>query len=79
MTDIRIAYMNYDNFLQRETCHVVIPMDESLESIGLDAVIQRSVPEGKDYIITSESDLPQSREHRDRWVIADGKVVVSEE
>lgn len=76
MTDIRIAYMNYDSFLKKETCHIVVPMDDAIAEYGLEAVIERSVPAGKDYIVTSKDELPQSRETRDKWVISNGRVIV---
>lgn len=46
---------------------VIIPTPEALESMSIEDIAAKDVPQGVEYKIIDISELPQSREFRNAW------------
>ena len=60
----RIIYKNKDN-----TVAVLIPAQEVLDIVGLQAIAEKDVPHNLPYWIVNTSDIPTDRTFRDAWEI----------
>ena len=60
----RIIYKNPDNSVA-----VLIPSQEVLDTVGLQAIADKDVPQGLPYWLASESDIPSDRTARNAWEI----------
>lgn len=47
---------------------IVVPTQEGLDKLGLEAIAKKDVPQGKDYEVIDSITLPQDREFRNAWV-----------
>lgn len=50
---------------------IVVPTEEAISILGIDAIAKKDVPFGKRYKIIDRSLIPQSREERNAWIITD--------
>lgn len=48
---------------------IVIPTEEAISILGIDAIAKKDVPFGKRYKIIDRDLIPQSREERDAWIL----------
>lgn len=64
MSTQRIIYKNDNGGVS-----VIIPTDEAIELIGLDAIAKKDVPTGKPYKIVDSTYFPPDRAQRNSWVI----------
>lgn len=60
----RIIYKNKDNSVA-----VLIPSQEVLDTVGLQAIAEKDVPHNLPYWIVSDTDIPTDRTFREAWVI----------
>ena len=60
----RIIYKNKDN-----TVAVLIPAQEVLDAVGLQAIAEKDVPYNLPYWIVPTSDIPTDRTFRSAWEI----------
>lgn len=58
----RIIYPNLEGGL-----YVVVPAPEALESMTIEEIAAKDVPQGVVYKIIDVSELPQDRTFRDAW------------
>lgn len=47
---------------------IVVPTQEGLDKLGLEAIAKKDVPQGKAYEVIDSITLPQDREFRNAWV-----------
>ncbi|WP_331773819.1 hypothetical protein [Sulfurospirillum sp. 1612] len=62
----RIIYKNKD-----ESVAILIPAQEVLDIVGLQAIAEKDVPHNLPYWLVSDTDIPTDRTDRDRWVLED--------
>lgn len=55
---------------------VVTPAPKALEVMSIDDIAKQSVPNGVEYKIIHEKDLPNNRGFREAWSLKDGKPFV---
>ena len=60
----RIIYKNQDNSVS-----VLIPAQEVLDTVGIQAVAEKDVPQDLPYWFAPESDIPSDRAARNAWEI----------
>lgn len=60
----RIIYKNPDN-----TVAVLIPAQEVLDTVGLQAIAEKDVPQDCPYWFANAEGIPSDRSHRDAWEI----------
>ena len=60
----RIIYKTKDNSVA-----VLIPTQDVLDTVGLQAIADKDVPQGLPYWLASESDIPIDRSQRNAWEI----------
>ena len=60
----RVIYKNQDNSVS-----VLIPAQEVLNTVGLQAIAEKDVPHNLPYWIVPTSDIPESRTFREAWEI----------
>ena len=49
---------------------VIIPAPEALAILGIDAIAQKDVPNGKPYKIVDVSEIPIDRSKREAWAVS---------
>ena len=62
----RIIYKNQDNSIA-----VLIPADEALATVGIQAIAEKDVPANLPYWIVDASVIPADRSQRNAWEIDD--------
>ena len=50
---------------------VIIPTQEAVALMGIDAIAQKDVPTGKPYKIVDASEIPTDRSQRNAWTVDD--------
>jgi hypothetical protein len=60
----RIIYKNPDN-----TVAVIIPVHEVLDSVGIEAIAEKDVPQGMPYWFADAVDIPSDRTFRSAWEV----------
>ncbi len=58
----RIIYKNLENYV----C-VIIPTPEALQTMTIEEIAAKDVPQGIEYKIIDASELPQDRTFRNAW------------
>jgi hypothetical protein len=58
----RIIYQNEEGGVA-----VIVPTPEALETMTIEEIAAKDVPEGKEYKIVSVDDIPSDRTFRDAW------------
>jgi hypothetical protein len=58
----RIIYQTDDNGIA-----IIIPTPEALETMTIEEIAAKDVPEGKEYHIVDVSDIPEDRTFRNAW------------
>jgi hypothetical protein len=61
MINKRILYINNGNL------SILIPAPEALETMSIEDIAKKDVPNGVPYKIVTVNDLPTDREFRDAW------------
>lgn len=61
---MRIIYKNTDN-----TVAVLIPAEDVLATVGIQAIAEKDVPQDLPYWFAEDADIPSDRTHRNAWVI----------
>lgn len=61
-------------YCESDSICIVYPFPDC--GLSLEEIIQRSIPTGTKYIITSKSDLPESRLYRDAWILKSNKIEI---
>ena len=49
---------------------VITPAPEALAILGIDAIAQKDVPNGKPYKIVDVSEIPAERSQREAWTVS---------
>lgn len=49
---------------------VITPAPEALAILGIDAIAQKDVPNGRPYKIVDVSEIPTDRSKRDAWTVS---------
>jgi hypothetical protein len=62
MMNQRIIYKNLENYV----C-VIIPTPEALQTMTIEEIAAKDVPQGIEYKIIDASELPQDRTFRNAW------------
>lgn len=62
----RIIYQNKDL-----TVAILIPAQEVLDVVGLQAIAEKDVPQDLPYWLVNDTDIPSDRTERDRWILED--------
>jgi hypothetical protein len=60
--DKRIVYENDEGGIS-----IVIPAPEVLETMTIEEIAAKDVPQGKEYHIVNVSDIPEDRTFRNAW------------
>jgi hypothetical protein len=60
--DKRIIYQNDEGGVA-----IIIPTPEALETMTVEEIAFKDVPQGKEYHIVDVSDIPEDRTFRDAW------------
>jgi len=60
----RIIYKNKDNSVA-----VLIPAQEVLDTVGIQAIAEKDVPQDLPYWFASDTDIPSDRADRNAWQI----------
>ena len=60
----RIIYKNQDNSVS-----VLIPTQEVLDTVGLQAIAEKDVPQDLPYWLVDASEIPSDRSQRNAWEI----------
>jgi hypothetical protein len=60
--DKRIVYEN-----DKGGISIVIPTPEALETMTIEEIAAKDVPQGKEYHIVDVSDIPEDRTFRNAW------------
>ena len=60
----RILYKNLDN-----TVAVLIPAQEVLDTVGLQSVAEKDVPQDLPYWLVMDTDIPSDRTSRNQWIM----------
>jgi len=58
----RIIYQTDDNGVA-----IIIPAPEALETMTIEEIAVKDVPQGKEYHIVDVSDIPEDRTFRNAW------------
>jgi len=58
----RIIYQNNDGGVS-----IIIPTPEALQTLTIDDIAKKDVPQGKEYHIVDVSDIPTDRTFRNAW------------
>jgi hypothetical protein len=58
----RIIYHNDDGGIS-----IIIPTPEALETMTIEEIAAKDVPQGKEYHIVDVSDIPEDRTFRNAW------------
>lgn len=61
---MRIIYKNTDN-----TVAILIPAEEVLATVGIQAIAEKDVPQDLPYWFAEDADIPSDRSARDAWEI----------
>jgi len=59
----RIIYENED-----KTISVLIPVQEVMDTVGLQAIAEKDVPTNLPYWLVEETDIPSDRTNRNLWI-----------
>lgn len=59
----RVIYKNTDNSIA-----VIIPAQEVLDIVGLQAIAEKDVPQDLPYWLVMDTDIPSNRADRNLWV-----------
>ena len=65
----RIIYQNPNNIVS-----IVIPTPEALQTMSIEEIAAKDVPEGVEYKIIDVSELPQDRTFRNAWEIDEAEM-----
>lgn len=60
----RVIYKNKDNSVA-----VLIPAQEVLDIVGLQALAEKDVPHNLPYWLVSDTDIPSDRTDRNAWIL----------
>jgi hypothetical protein len=60
--DKRIVYQNDESGIS-----IIIPTPEALQTMTIEEIAAKDVPQGKEYHIVDVSDIPEDREFRNAW------------
>jgi hypothetical protein len=58
----RIIYQNNDGGIS-----IIIPTPEALQTMTIEEIAAKDVPQGKEYHIVDVSDIPEDRTFRNAW------------
>jgi hypothetical protein len=64
MTNQRIIYQNDDGSVA-----IIIPAQEALETLSIEQIALKDVPNGKPYKIVTTDDIPSDRTFRGAWEV----------
>lgn len=59
----RVIYKNLD-----DTVSILIPAQEVLDIVGLQAIAEKDVPQDLPYWLIMDTDIPSDRTERDQWI-----------
>ena len=60
--DKRIIYQNDEGGIS-----IIVPAPEALETMTIEEIAAKDVPQGKEYHIVDVSDIPEDRTFRNAW------------